>query len=243
MNAVADLVGNNTAVFNAKLIVKNVYVQAAIVAIALTSISYLIAIFAGWLGEGVNWLELFAVITSYACTYLGVKQKRFNYVVAVVTVTSYCILFWQWGLISSMLVQIYLLPTVIYGWFRWGKDTVTRPVRHVQPRWIVVYLGVTAILYVGAVWLTTLLGATSTFWDSAILALTILAQFLLDNKRVETWIIWAILNVIAIGVYFDTGLYLAAIQYVFFLANAFYGYYEWNKSMTKNMAREAAADA
>ena len=67
--------------------------------------------------------------------------------------------------------------------------------------------------------------------DSTILAGTILAQFLLDNKKLQTWIVWAIVNVFAIYTYFTAGLSLVAFQYVFFLANTMYGYAMWKRGM------------
>jgi len=67
--------------------------------------------------------------------------------------------------------------------------------------------------------------------DSLILAGTILAQFLLDNKKLENWAIWAIVNVLAIYTYLSTGLILVAFQYVFFLLNTVYGFVLWKGSM------------
>ncbi len=63
-----------------------------------------------------------------------------------------------------------------------------------------------------------------------VMAGSILAQFLLDNKKMETWLIWTIVNVFAIYTYVNAGLSLVAFQYVFFLLNAFYGLWVWNNS-------------
>ena len=66
--------------------------------------------------------------------------------------------------------------------------------------------------------------------DSVVLAGTLLAQFLLDNKKLENWIVWAVVNVFAIYTYATSGLPLVAFQYVFFLANTAYGYVSWRRS-------------
>ena len=63
-----------------------------------------------------------------------------------------------------------------------------------------------------------------------VLAGTLLAQFLLDNKKLENWIVWAVVNVFAIYTYATSGLPLVAFQYVFFLANTAYGYVSWRRS-------------
>ena len=117
-----------------------------------------------------------------------------------------------------------------YGWFRWKSDDNTRPVRRVEAKWIPVYVLTTAAFYGGVLFLVNLAGGTLAATDTVILIGTMLAQFLLDNKRIETWYVWMIVNVFAIYTYFTAGLALAAFQYVFFLANTFYGLYMWKQS-------------
>lgn len=198
--------------------------------VVLTTLSYIVALNVGWVTE-VNYLEAFAVFTSYLCTYLCVRERRINYPVGVVTTAAYCALFIQYDLLASAVLNAYLVPTLIYGWFRWGKDTVTRPVQHVRAKMIPVYLLVTAAVGGGAIAINTALGGAFVLADTSILVLTILAQFLLDNKKYETWFVWMAVNVLAIYVYANAGLALAAFQYVFFLANTLYGLYMWNRSM------------
>jgi nicotinamide mononucleotide transporter len=85
--------------------------------------------------------------------------------------------------------------------------------------------------YGGAALLSSAFGGSMAWTDSMILAGTILAQFLLDNKKIENWIVWAVVNLFAIYTYWTIGLQLVAFQYVFFLANTVYGYLIWNRSM------------
>lgn len=206
-------------------------IVAVIVAVLLTGISYLVAGAAGWIPDGVNWLEAAAVFTSYACTYLCVRQRRINYPIGAISTAMYCILFVQYGLIASAVLNGYLVFSLIYGWIRWRSDENARPVTHVQPKWWIAYGSVTLAAWGGAMLIVLLLGGVLNPADAVILAGTILAQFLLDNKKIETWFVWAVVNVAAIYVYFSTGLPLAGFQYIFFLANTVYGYIEWRRSM------------
>jgi nicotinamide mononucleotide transporter len=207
-------------------------IESIIVAFVLTTVSYLIAIIVGWEGlKDLNLLEVFAVLTSYACTYLCVKERRINYPIGVVSSAAYSYLFLQNGLIASAILNAYLVPTLVYGYIRWRKDQNTRPVTHVRIKWIPVYLIVAGLGYTGAAFLSAKLGGALAWTDAVVLAGTILAQFLLDNKKLENWIIWAIVNVFAIYTYATTGLPLVALQYVFFLANTVYGYIMWRRSM------------
>ena len=213
---------------------KRAIAESIILGVVLTAVSYLIGFLAGWITE-VNWLEVFAVFTSYGSTWLCVRQKRFNYVYAVFSTAAYAWLFYQLDLYASMIVNIYLVPITIYGFFRWRKDTNTLPVRHVELKWVPIYLIGTVAVYIGAVYAITAVGGAFAPVDSAILVGTILAQFLLDNKKIETWIIWVIVNVAAIYVYFSSGIFLAGVQYVLFLANTVYAYIEWRKTLDRRV--------
>lgn len=204
-------------------------VESIIIGITLTGISYICGILFGWINN-VNWLEIFAVLTSYSCTYLCITQRRINYPIGAISSAAYAYLFLQSGLISSAILNAYLVPTLIYGWIRWRKDDNTRPVTHVSWRWLPVYIAVTGLGYLGATLISQQFGGAMAWTDSLILAFTILAQFLLDNKKLENWIVWAVVNVLAIYTYSTIGLPLVAFQYVLFLANTVYGYIIWKRS-------------
>ena len=202
------------------------------IGLVLTALSYLVGISFGWLAAtSLNWLEVFAVFTSYSSTYLCVKERRINYPIGVISSAAYAVLFVQNGLLASAILNAYLVPTLLYGWIRWRKDDNTRPVTHVRLARLPIYLGVALAGYAGAALLSQRLGGAMAWTDSVILAATILAQFLLDNKKLENWIVWALVNVFAIYTYATSGLPLVAFQYVFFLMNTVYGYITWRRSM------------
>lgn len=95
---------------------------------------------------------------------------------------------------------------------------------------IPVCLLITACGYFGAVMISQALGGAMAWTDAMILTATILAQFLLDNKKLENWVVWAVVNVFAIYTYATSGLPLVAFQYVFFLMNTVYGFIIWRRS-------------
>lgn len=203
--------------------------QGIVLGILLTGASFAVGIGFGWV-ETINWLEVFAVFTSYVCTFLCVVERRANYPIGAISNAAYAVLFFQWGLYASAATTGYLTFALAYGWFRWRSDTKAIPVRHLELKWVPAYVVATAAFYFVALWLVTAIGGTLAPTDTVILIGTMLAQFLLDNKRIETWGVWALVNVFAIYTYATAGLPLAAFQYVFFLANVFYGWYMWNKS-------------
>ena len=209
----------------------NPYVQALIVTVVMTLVTFVGGLALGWITfDTLNWFEVAAVATSYGCTWLMYHQKRFSYLIAVVTTALYCVVFLQAGLVASMILQVYLIPTVIFGFFRWRSDSNPKPVQKFRFKLLPIYVLVVGVFYAGAVWVTHAFGGTMAPLDAIILVGTILAQFLLDNKVLSNWWVWIVVDVLAIYVYFSQGLYFVSVQYVFFLVGAFYGLYLWKLS-------------
>ena len=205
-------------------------IQGTVLGVFLTALSFVVGLQAGWLAA-INWLEVFAVFTSYVCTFLCVVERRANYPIGAISNAAYALLFFQFGLYASAATTAYLTFALAYGWFRWKSDDEAIPVRHLELKWLPAYILATGAFYGLALLLVTAVGGTLALTDTVILIGTMLAQFLLDNKRIETWAVWIVVNVFAIYTYSTAGLALAAFQYVFFLLNAFYGAYLWKKSM------------
>lgn len=213
-------------------IIKNVYKQALVISIGLTVLSFLSGTALGWLTiDEINWIEVLAVATSYYCTWLSYHQKRWYYGVAVITTALYVVVFLQSNLIASAILNIYLVPTVLFGFFRWGKDDNPKPVQRLRWKLLPIYALVVGAFYTGAVLITDFLGGAMAPLDSFILVGTILAQFLLDNKVLSNWFVWIAVNIVSIYVYFSSGLFFAGTQYILFLIGAVYAYFQWKRTM------------
>lgn len=209
--------------------IKNNMIEGTVLGLVLTVLSYAVGMAFGWV-HSLNYLEVFAVFTSYVCTYLCVRERRINYPIGAISNAAYAILFYSFGLMGSAVVTAYLTFSLAYGWFRWHNDKETKPVAFVEVKWWPVYIVATALAFAGGWGIYNLTGAAVVWTDLVVMAGSILAQFLLDNKKMENWIVWAVVNVFAIYTYATHGLPLVAFQYVFFLLNAFYGLYVWNNS-------------
>ena len=213
---------------------KRYILESILLAVVLTALSYAVGFYAGWITE-LNWLEVFAVATSYSCTWLCTRQSRWNYPIGVITTAAYSVLFYQWGMIALAVFNLYLVGSLIYGWFRWGSDDNTRPVTRIPVRW---YAGYGAI---GLVILGLFLLANMLFNPAGLAALNPIdvglavasgiAQLMLDNKKLENWTLWAGIDIVSIPFFIYSGLTLVAFQYIFFLANTWIGHKQWRKTM------------
>ena len=56
---------------------------------------------------------------------------------------------------------------------------------------------------------------------------SLIAQWFMGRKIVESWIVWILVDVLAIGLYFAKELYPTTALYAIFLALAIWGWLNW----------------
>ena len=204
---------------------------AAVLGAILTALSYGIAYMVGW-DVQFNWLDATAVATSYACTWLCVVQSRLNYPVGIISVALYSYIFWIAGFTALAAFNLYLVGSLVYGWFRWSSDAAPRLVTSLQfDRWTLGYVAIG--LSVAAICVAVNQYAPGTFgtFDIMLAALSGVAQLLLDNKRLQTWHVWFVVNILSMWAFYYAGMYIVLLQYVMFTINALIGYSSWKRSM------------
>jgi nicotinamide mononucleotide transporter len=211
-------------------------IESIVLAVMLTALSYGVGLWMGWI-VALNWLEVFAVFTSYSCTWLCTRQSRWNYPIGIITTAAYSVLFYQWGMLALAVFNLYLVFSLIYGWFRWGPDNDTRPVTNIELKWYVGY-GAVGLVILGLFLLANMMFNPTGIAglnpiDVGLAVASGVAQLMLDNKKLPTWVVWAGVNIVSIPFFLMSGLTLVAFQYIFFLMNTAIGYIQWKKTMVE----------
>lgn len=179
----------------------------------------------------VSTLELAAVWTSFVCTILCVTQNRINFVFGIMSTFLYSILFWEAGLLALSVFNGILVLSLFYGYWRWGPDGKPIPVTNITKNSIVGYVAFS--LFIGALMtgIFRVMEAEVMQLDIAIAGISATAQLMLDNKKRQTWIVWAVVNVFSIFLFYQQALYMVMFQYMFFLGNTVVAYIQWTKTM------------
>ena len=147
--------------------------------IVLTAISYGVAYLAGW-DVQFNWLDATAVATSYSCTWLCVVQSRLNYLVGAVSVALYSALFYRDGFSALAAFNLYMTGSLLYGWFRWGRDSSPRLVTSLRfDRWTLGYVCIGIAIAAACMLVNYFIPGTFAPMDITITALSGVAQALL----------------------------------------------------------------
>lgn len=141
-------------------------------------------------------------------------------------------LFFQAALYADVVLQAFFVVTSAAGWWRWRQGT-GGPVRGItrtslRKLAMTVPVGLLATAGYGAL-LHAFTDAYAPFVDSAVLVFSVIAQLLLIERRLETWIFWVLVNTIAVGLYASRGLTLTAVLYAGYWVNAVVAWRGWRR--------------
>src|SRR5688572_10282772 len=125
-------------------------------------------------------------------------------------------LFLQANLYADVTLQVFFIVTSLYGWWHWLRGRQGEPAPIARSTIAECLTWATAAI-AGAIGYGALLHAFTEayapFADSLVLTFSILAQFLLMRRRIESWWFWLAVNAIAVPLYFSRGLQLTALFY------------------------------
>lgn len=152
-------------------------------------------------------------------------------------VVLYAKIFYDYKLYSDALLQIYFFFIQIYGLWYWlnGREDSGKIIVQYLPKQQ--YLSYLLITVAGWVILSSLMSyytdASYPFWDGAIAALSVLAQFLMSRRNIESWYFWITVDILAIGLFIVKDLQPTAALYGVFLILATIGLFQWRNAAFK----------
>ena len=184
-------------------------------------------------------IEIIAVLLGIANITLLIQRSIWNYPFGIVMVSLYAWIFFEAKLYSDALLQPFFFIVQIYGWYYWLKGRGDDGLVVVQrlSRGQAIGYGAAAIVGI-SVWgtlMARLTDASFPYWDASILALSIVAQFLLARRRLENWLVWIAVDLLAVGLYWTKDLYPTAALYSVFLVLATVGYFNWRRIYKKGL--------
>ncbi len=218
-------------------------------------------------GYAMSYIEAIGTVFGLLCIWLASQEKTINFLFGLINVTLFGVIFFQIQLYGLLLLQVFFFIANAYGWYAWTRPSTQGD--HLQIRWLnPAKMAVTAGLSALAIaWMTfnidpffqalstttvdflNLFGAgldhpvlepdAFPFWDSSLTVLSIVGQILMTRKYVENWILWAVIDLISIGVYASQGVYVMALQYSILFFVAVHGTRQWALAAKSNPVKLA----
>ena len=192
-----------------------------------------------------NYLELLAASVSLLTIYLNTQETVWAWPVGLVSVVLYAYIYFDYALISDGILNVIYFALGIYGWYQWASTSQNNhqrlPIsRESRPRTIGLLVACIPITWLWAqLILVVYPEASFLYGDSATTVYSLLAQYWVAKKRIENWLLWIVVDLVASYIYFQKGLWITTVLYLLFTGLAVYGYYTWRKKLLAYQARPA----
>jgi len=208
------------------------------------------------LDYSMSYIEFTGVIFGLIAVWLSAKAHISSWPIGIINVILAAILYFQIQLYPDMFLQIFFFVTNIIGWWRWanpkpGEEDTKKELK-------VSYLKRSQLLLTAAIavigtfilgqfasnlheWFPSVFSKPSaySYVDSFITVMSVLTTFYMIEKKVESWIIWIIVDIIATVLYYIKGVKFYSLEYLIFTIIATYGLLQWAKEY-KNYSHNKA---
>ena len=178
-------------------------------------------------------IEIAAALLGVINVVLVVRRSTLNYPFGIASVALYFFVFGHAKLYSDALLQIFFLLIQFYGWWAWvharhvdrGVAVGWMPWR-VRAPWIA---GTAVAILAWGTGMARFTDAAAPFVDATTAGLSVAAQILQSLRRVESWVLWITVDIIAVGLFAWRGLFVTSALYALFLLLSVVGLVEWRR--------------
>jgi nicotinamide mononucleotide transporter len=181
-------------------------------------------------------LEIVANAVMAISIVLAGRNNVHSWWLGIIGCSLFAMLFYNVRLYADVTLQAFFILTCVAGWAQWLRGARGKPLpitsASVKTVAAMAVAGLAATAAYGLV-LREFTDAYAPFIDSAVLAFSVIAQFLLMGRRIETWPVWVLVNTISVPLYASRGLYLTAVLYAFYWFNAMVSWWWWHRQMKK----------
>jgi len=188
--------------------------------------------------------EVLGFTTGGVCVWLVVREHLWNWPIGLANNVLFFILFFQSRLYADMGLQVVYFILGIYGWWQWrfgGAQHSELKISRVRPReWLGLALFIPLATW-GLRGVLLMLNGAAPFWDSLTTVLSLAAQGLLCQKRLENWWLWILADIIYVPLYFSRKLPLTGVLYGVLLVMCLIGLSAWRRQLAAATVRPAPA--
>lgn len=198
------------------------------------------------------YIEIVASVMGVIYVSLEIMQKKFMWVMCLITAVCYFIVYIAQGLYAMMSLQIYYIVISIITFVKWGriarsgieikgseqtgfaigddeKDTIIIIQKMDRKQLIISLLMAIAVFFALGFIFKWLTDNPRPFFDSFAATLCMLATYWMTKKYIEQWYVWVICNAFSIYLYVSMKMIPTTILYVAYLAMAIYGIVHWKR--------------
>ncbi len=192
-------------------------------------------------GYELSYVELVGTMFGLVCVWLAARENIFTWPTGLINIVCFFAIFFQVRLYSDMFLQVFFFASGIYGWINWERQRkndlpITR-MTNSNRGLMAVFILVATLLFGYFIQHIHLIfpavfpdPAAYPYADSFIAVASVVAQVLLARRVVENWVLWVLVDALAVGVYAKKEILFISLEYALFFVIAVYGLMAWIKA-------------
>jgi len=203
--------------------------------VEIISLDYIIVEF--W-DYPMSFIEIFGTLTGLITVWLAARNNIITWPFGLVNVSTFFIIFWQVNLYADMFLQVYFFSMSVYGWIFWYRQkNIIKKISIISnhQRLYTILLMIVATILLGYlisnihIWLPHVFNkpAAYPYFDAYTTILSVIATIWMARRIIESWVLWILVDVVAIVLYYLKGIKLVSFEYIVFLIMSVYGLIEW----------------
>lgn len=192
----------------------------------------------------VSHLEFYAIITGLVAVGLSGMANVWSWPIGMINVLLYFFLFFQVQLYPDMFLQVFFFVTNAIGWWRW---THPKPLEEDKKQELRISFmsrkDVITLSFIGSAGVLALgffagnlhelfpdvfvKPSAYPYLDSFLTVMSIIATFYMIQKKIECWVIWLLVDLVATPLYFSRDIKLTAVLYLIYCFIAAFALWNW----------------
>ncbi|WP_300265630.1 nicotinamide riboside transporter PnuC [Microbacterium sp.] len=191
-----------------------------------------------------EWPQVLGFATGAACVLLAGLRNVWTYPIGIANNVVLFMVFLLAGLYASAGLQVVYLVMGVHGWWRWTRKIEQSPTyvastpRSAWPFLMIAGVVMTLVL----IWVLTMFTDSEVaIADAATTAASLVAQYMLNRKWIQTWFVWIGVDVAFIALSIATGLWVIAALYLLFIGLCVFGFRSWRRVARAETAEPATA--
>lgn len=191
-----------------------------------------------WLvAHGTTCAEAAGFIFGVINVYLTVREKIWSWPIGILNAILSAVVYYESRLYSDFGLQFVYMTMSVYGWYHWlhggARETelhVTRTAASTASVLVSAFLAGWLVMFLIT---RNLPSASIPQVDSALVAASLVAQWMMTRKLRETWLLWIAINIAYVVMQEYKGLHLYAILNGVYGVLAVLGHIEWTRSFAR----------
>ncbi|MCP3658992.1 MAG: nicotinamide mononucleotide transporter [Bacteroidetes bacterium] len=181
--------------------------------------------------------QIFSTILALIGVYLATQQNFLTWPISMISCFIAFFIYIDKALYAKCVFMIFAIVNSFYGWYLWmygGPNNEGIYVTRSSTNFLIFMfiIGLISTFAFGEI-LKKYTNSEIAYWDSFYASFGIIAHWMLANKKIETWIIWIVIDIVFANICLSKGLHILAIKCFLYTLISVYGYLNWRRFCIK----------